>query len=55
MRSSHQGALHNQVNFLRRQFLQDGEDLPFTDVLTQEVIEGALATLTGWTASSRRW
>jgi hypothetical protein len=35
------------VHFLRRQFLQDG-DLPFTDVLTEGVIERALATLTGW-------
>jgi Transposase DDE domain len=47
MRHSHRGALRVQVNFLRRQFLQDG-DLPFTDVLTQGVIERALATLTGW-------
>ena len=47
MRHSHQRALRAQVNFLRRQFLQDG-DLPFTDVLTQGVIERALATLTGW-------
>ena len=36
-----------QANFLRRQFLQDG-DLPFTDVLTEEVIAQALAALTGW-------
>ena len=36
-----------QANFLRRQFLQDGE-LPFTDVLTEGVIAQALATLTGW-------
>jgi hypothetical protein len=47
MRHSNRGALRDQVNFLRRQFLQDG-DLPFTDVLTQGVIERALATLTGW-------
>src|SRR5499426_3195322 len=47
MRYSHRGALRDQVNFLRRQFLQDG-DLPFTDVLTEGVIERALATLTGW-------
>src|SRR5262249_29558322 len=44
---SNRGALRAQVNFLRRQFLQDG-DLPFTDVLTEGVIERALATLTGW-------
>jgi hypothetical protein len=32
---------------LRRQFLQDG-DLPFTDVLTEEVIAQALTTIHGW-------
>src|SRR5262249_54795930 len=47
MRHSNRGALRAQVRFLRRQFLQDG-DLPFTDVLTEGVIERALATLTGW-------
>jgi hypothetical protein len=36
-----------QVGLLRRQFLQDG-DLPFTDVLTQEVIAQALTAVTGW-------
>jgi hypothetical protein len=35
------------VNFLRRQFLQDG-DLPFTDVLTEEVVAQALAAVHGW-------
>src|SRR5205085_2463038 len=30
-----------------RQFLQDGE-LPFTNVLTEEILEQALATLRGW-------
>jgi hypothetical protein len=47
MRHSNRGAIRDQVNFLRRQFLQDG-DLPFTDVLTQGVIERALAAVTGW-------
>jgi hypothetical protein len=47
MRHSNRGALRDQVNFLRRQFLQEG-DLPFTDVLTQGVIARALTTLTGW-------
>src|SRR5215471_13750492 len=47
MRYSNRGALRDQVNFLRRQFLQDG-DLPFTDVLTEGAIKRALATLTGW-------
>jgi hypothetical protein len=44
---SSQGRLRQQVQFLRRQFLQDG-DLPFTDVLTEEAISQALATVTGW-------
>ena len=47
MRHSNRSALRDQVTFLRRQFLQDG-DLPFTDVLTAGVIARALATLTGW-------
>jgi DDE family transposase len=42
MRPSHRAAFRDQVNFLRRQFLQDGR-LPFTDVLTQEGIEQALS------------
>jgi Transposase DDE domain len=44
---SNRGAFRDQVNFLRRQFLQDG-DLPFTNVLTEEVIAQALTALTGW-------
>src|SRR3954469_4499164 len=44
---SNRGAFRDQLNFLRRQFLQDG-DLPFTNVLTQEVIAQALASITGW-------
>src|SRR6476660_4599719 len=36
-----------QASFLRRQFLQDGE-LPFTNVLTEEVIAQALTALGGW-------
>jgi hypothetical protein len=47
MRCSQPGSFREQVRFLRRQFLQDG-DLPFTNVLTQEVLEQALAALTGW-------
>ncbi len=47
MQRSLQGSIREQVSLLRRQFLQDGE-LPFTDVLTEEVIARALATLTGW-------
>jgi hypothetical protein len=33
-----------QVRFLRRQVLQDG-DLPFTDVLSAEVVSQALTTI----------
>src|SRR5689334_17599442 len=44
---SHRGAFREQGNFLRRQFLQDG-DLPCTNVLTEEVIAYALAAITGW-------
>jgi Transposase DDE domain len=47
MRSSHPGSFREQATFLRRQFLQDGE-LPFTNVLTEEVLEQALAALPGW-------
>src|SRR4051794_9264136 len=47
MRCSHPGSFREQVRFLRRQFLQDG-DLPFTNVLTEEALEQALAALTGW-------
>jgi hypothetical protein len=36
-----QGRLRGQVDFLRRQFLQDG-DLPFTNVLSEGVVEEAL-------------
>jgi hypothetical protein len=47
MRSRHPGSFREQVSFLRRQFLQDG-DLPFTNVLTEEVIAQALTAITGW-------
>ena len=33
----HQGRFHQQIRFLRRQFLQDGE-LPFSNVLSVEVV-----------------
>src|SRR5438874_2915381 len=44
---SNRGAFREQVNVLRRQFLQDG-GLPFTDVLTEQVITDALAAVGGW-------
>src|SRR5947199_2125254 len=47
MRHSSQERLRQQVQFLRRQFLQDG-DLPFTNVLTEDVIVEALTAVTGW-------
>src|SRR5262245_45769978 len=47
MRHCNRGPFREQVRFLRRQFLQDG-DLPFTNVLTEGVIARALATVTGW-------
>src|SRR3989440_9210353 len=46
-RRSRQRPIREQVGLLRRQFLQDG-DLPFTDVLAEEVVAPALAALTGW-------
>lgn len=47
MRYSNPGTFRAQATFLRRQFLQDG-DLPFTNVLTEEVIAQALTALGGW-------
>src|SRR5215831_14167012 len=47
MLSRHATSIRYQLRTLRRQFLQDGE-LPFTNVLTEQVIAQALAALTGW-------
>jgi hypothetical protein len=47
MLHSNRGAFRDQLNFLRRQFLQDG-GLPFSNVLTQEVIAHAPSSITGW-------
>ena len=47
MRPSNRNAFRDQVNVLRRQFLQDG-GLPFTDVLTEDVITQALGTVGRW-------
>ena len=44
MRDSNQGWFQQQVRFLRRQFLQDG-DLPFTDVLSEEIVANALTAI----------
>jgi hypothetical protein len=47
MRHSNPGCFRRQAQCLRRQFLQDG-DLPFTNVLTEEALEQALAVLPRW-------
>src|SRR5262245_8121427 len=47
MFSRHAASLRDQFRTLRRQFLQDG-DLPFTNILTEQLIAQALATITGW-------
>jgi DDE family transposase len=47
MRYSNRGAVRDQLNSLRRQFLQDG-GLPLTDVLTEDVVADALATVGRW-------
>src|SRR3954464_5641296 len=47
MRSRHAASSRGQLGTLRRQFLQDG-DLPFTTVLTEELVAKALAAVTGW-------
>jgi cell division inhibitor SulA len=47
MRHSSPGSVREPATALRRQFLQDG-GLPFTDVLTDDVITDALAAVGGW-------
>jgi hypothetical protein len=47
VRYSNSGSVREQVGFLRQQFLQDG-DLPFTDVLTEDVITQALTAVGDW-------
>ncbi|MGB7346459.1 MAG: IS4 family transposase [Pirellulaceae bacterium] len=44
MRNSVQGRTRQPFNFLRRQFLQDGQ-LPFSDVLSEEAVAPALETI----------
>jgi hypothetical protein len=41
---SNQGWFRQQVRFLRHQFLQDG-NLPFGNVLSEGIVEQALATI----------
>src|SRR6187431_1118100 len=47
MRHSHPRSFRRHATLLRRQFLQDG-GLPFTDVLTDEVLTDALAAVGHW-------
>lgn len=44
MRYCNQGWFRQQVSFLRRQFLQDG-DLPFTNVLSEQIVAQALTAI----------
>jgi len=44
MRHCNQGRFRHQVQFLRRQFLQDG-GLPFTDVLSEDLIAKVLSAV----------
>ena len=44
MHYSNQGRFRQQVRFLRRQYLQDG-DLPFTDVLSEQIIARSLEAI----------
>lgn len=44
---SNQGWFRQQVRFLRRQFLQDG-DLPFSNVLSEEIVKQALTAIDGF-------
>jgi hypothetical protein len=44
MRYSNQGRFRQQVSFLRRQYLQDG-DLPFTNVLSEQTVAQALTAI----------
>src|SRR5689334_13174332 len=47
MRHPHPVSFRQQATALRRRFLQDG-DLPFTTVLTEELLAQALAAVGGW-------
>ena len=46
MRFSNQGRFREQVRFLKRQFLQDG-DLPFGDTLTNQIVAQAMTAVDG--------
>ena len=44
MRDCNQGRFRQQIRFLRRQFLQDG-DLPFSQVLSEELVAQTLSAV----------
>jgi hypothetical protein len=44
MRDCNQGRFRQQIRFLRRQFLQDG-DLPFSNVLSEEIVKQTLTSV----------
>jgi len=44
MRDFNQGRFRQQIRFLRRQFLQDG-DLPFSDILSEQIIAQAMTAV----------
>jgi len=44
MRDSNQGRFRQQIRFLRRQFLQDG-DLPFSDILSEQIVAQAMTAI----------
>ena len=44
MRDCNQGRFRQQVRFLRRQFLQDG-DLPFSDILSEQIVSKAVTAI----------
>jgi hypothetical protein len=47
MRYFYHGRFQQQFRFLRRQFLQDG-GLPFTDILSEELVSQALKAIDGF-------
>jgi hypothetical protein len=48
MRDCNQGRFRQQIRFLRRQFLQDG-DLPFCNILSEQIVSRALTAIeTSW-------
>ncbi len=44
MRDCNQGRFRQQIRFLRQQFLQDG-DLPFSDILSKEIVAQAVTAI----------